>query len=132
MWLGLHHPDVLGAPSLNEAGSIPVLIHQCQAKPPPVARRGPGAGALVTYRPRQFSGVHLTLLPELMEFGALSLLSQPFPFTSPFFFPLPFYFSLFFSLPSLVLCSFQAGEYQPQPLICLIGCSYQPKNNKIN
>lgn len=80
-------------------------------------------GAPVPCTPRQFSGVHCTLLPELVEFGALSLLSHLFPFTSPFIFPSPFYFPLFFPLPSLDLCSFHAGENQPQPLICLICCS---------
>lgn len=108
LWFGLHHPDVLGTPSLNGVGSTPVFIHQCQAKPPPVARDGilPGlwAGVLVPCRPRQLSGVHLTSLPELVEFGALSLLSHPFP--SPFFFPFPFSFSLLFpSLPGFMLIS---------------------------
>lgn len=133
-WLGLHHPAVLGTPSLHGVGSIHVLIHQCQAKPPPTAQDGVlpvlWVGVLATCRPRHFCSVHLTLLPELVEFGALSLpfslLSHPFPSPSPFFIPFPFSFPLFFSLPSLASCSFHAGEgeNQPQPLICLISCSY--------
>lgn len=90
---------VLGTPSLNGVGSIPVLVPQCQAKPPPVAPDGilPGlwVGVPVTCTPRKFSGVRLILLPELVEFGALSfpfsLLSHPLtlpllPFSPPSFF----------------------------------------------
>lgn len=67
---------------------------------------------------------------RIVEFGALSLpfslLSHPFPSPSPFSFPFHFSFPLFFPLPSSVLCSVLAGEgkNQPQPLLCLMSCSY--------
>lgn len=69
---------------------------------------------------------------RIVEFGALSLpfslLSHPFPSPSPSPFSFPFHFSfpLFFPLPSSVSCSVLAGEgkNQPQPLLCLMSCSY--------
>lgn len=67
---------------------------------------------------------------RIVEFGALSLpfslLSHPFPSPSPFSFSFHFSFPLFFPLPSSVSCSVLAGEgkNQPQPLLCLMSCSY--------
>lgn len=100
-WLGLHHPAVLGTPSPNGVGSIHVLIHQCQAKPPPTAQDGVlpvlWVGVLATCRPRQFSGVHLTLLPELWNLGHFPF---PFPFSLTLSLPLPPFpfLSIFLSL----------------------------------
>lgn len=132
-WLGLHHPAVLGTPSAW-GWQHPCPYPSVPGKAPSYSTRWslacPWVAVLATCRPRHFCGVHLTLLPELVEFGALSLpfslLSHPFPSPSPFFIPFPFSFPLFFSLPSLASCSFHAGEgeNQPQPLICLISCSY--------
>lgn len=102
LWLGLHHPDVLGTPSLDGVGSIPVLIHQCQAKTPPVAQDGilPGLGlrVLVTCRPSLVVFIWL-YCQNWWNLGhspfslTLSLLLPPFSppslFLSLFSFPFP-------------------------------------------
>lgn len=107
LWLGLHHPDVLGTPSLDGVGSIPVLIHQCQAKTPPMARDGIlpglGLGVLVTCRQVWWSSFVARIGGIWGTFPSFS----PFPFCFPHFLPLPFFFPsfLFPSLPGFVLIS---------------------------